>query len=220
MKFDVPARIGAVTRAVESRTREGHPVQVVVATRAYDTTVDDLWDAITSPERIPRWFLPITGDLRLGGRYQLQGNAGGTITTCEPPNRVAVTWEMFGDVSWVEVHLTPTTDGRTELRLEHTAIPGPHWEQFGPGATGVGWDLALTGLANYVAGEDRPSQSEAMAWLASEDGKDFVLRSSDDWCRASIAGGNDETWSRAAAARTTAAYTGAPVEAPVDHASR
>ena len=58
---------------------------MVVASRSYDTDIDDLWEAITNAERIPRWFLPITGELRLGGRYQLQGNAGGTITACEPP---------------------------------------------------------------------------------------------------------------------------------------
>lgn len=39
-----------------------------------------MWDACTDPERIPRWFLPISGDLRLNGRYQLEGNAGGAIT--------------------------------------------------------------------------------------------------------------------------------------------
>ena len=44
-----------------------------------------LWDACTNAERIPRWFLPVSGDLRLGGRYQLEGNAGGTIERCDPP---------------------------------------------------------------------------------------------------------------------------------------
>ena len=46
-----------------------------------------MWDAVTSAERIPRWFLPISGDLRLGGRYQLEGNAGGEVLECAPPAR-------------------------------------------------------------------------------------------------------------------------------------
>jgi uncharacterized protein YndB with AHSA1/START domain len=46
------------------------------------------------PSGIPRWFLPIAGDLRLGGRFQLEGNAGGEITECRPPRRLAVTWEL------------------------------------------------------------------------------------------------------------------------------
>jgi hypothetical protein len=44
--------------------------------------------------------------------------------------------------------------------------------------------------------------------LASEEGKHFVCRSSEDWCRASIAAGTDEVAARAAAERTTAFYTG------------
>ena len=78
MIVDVPAAIGAVVRAVEDREHEGQPARVVLASRSYDTDIADLWDALTSGDRIPRWFLPISGDLRLGGSYQLQGNAGGT----------------------------------------------------------------------------------------------------------------------------------------------
>jgi hypothetical protein len=52
-----------------------------------------------------------------------------------------------------------------------------------------------------------------MAWLGSENGREFVRRSSDDWCRASIDAGTNSAAARAAAARTTAAYTGVPVDA-------
>jgi len=213
MQFDVPRHIGAVTRKVETRLRDGRPARVVVAARTYDTSVDDLWDAITSQERIPRWFLPVSGDLRLGGRYQLQGNAGGTITRCEPPRVVAMTWEFGGDVTWLEVTLEPTRDGRAHLQLEHVArVPDERWDEFGPGAVGVGWDTALLGLGNHVESGATVDPREAMAWLGSDNGREFVRRSSDDWCRASIAAGTDSAAARAAAARTTAAYTGVPVE--------
>ncbi len=90
---------GAVTRVVENREREGRPARVVVATPDSPTTTGDLWEALTNPQRITRWFLPISGDLRLGGRYQFQGNAGGMITGCEPPKQLAVTWEYGGEVA-------------------------------------------------------------------------------------------------------------------------
>ena len=90
MKIDVLRYIGAVTREVRSCDYEGRPARVVVATCAYDTTITDVWDAITNAERISRWFLPISGDLRLGGRYQLQGNASGQVIGCEPPRSLAV----------------------------------------------------------------------------------------------------------------------------------
>ena len=213
MEFDIPRQIGAVTRKVETRLHEGQPARVVVAARTYDTTVDDLWDAVTNKDRIPRWFLPVSGDLRLGGRYQLQGNAGGTITRCEPPRAVAMTWEVGGDVSWLEVTLEAMPDGRSLLRLEHVArVPDPRWNEFGPGAVGVGWDTALLGLGRYLDTGIAVDPREGMAWLGSENGREFVRHSSDDWCRASIDAGTDAAAARAAAARTTAAYTGEPAD--------
>ncbi|MEZ4452035.1 MAG: SRPBCC family protein [Nannocystaceae bacterium] len=175
----------------------------------------DLWDAITSPERIPRWFLPITGELRLGGRYQLQGNAGGQITRCEPPRILALTWEFGGEVSWVDVVLEEDGDG-ARLHLEHTAhVDDDRWRQFGPGAVGVGWDLTLLGLGLHVAGgETRDPAAEGAAWARSDEGKAFIRRSSDAWRAASVAAGTDPAEAAKAAAGTTAFYTGDGGEGP------
>ena len=73
--MDVADVVGATRREVRVAERDGRPARQLVATRSYPTGAADLWDALTSPTRIPRWFLPITGDLRVGGRYQLTGNA-------------------------------------------------------------------------------------------------------------------------------------------------
>lgn len=210
MTFDPLLRyIGAVTREVQSRQYDGRAARVLVATCSYDTTIEDLWDAITNAERIPRWFLPISGDLRLGGRYQLQGNAGGEITACEPPRSLAVTWEMYGQASWVNVRLTELSDGGTSLRLEHIAhVPDDLWNQFGPGAVGVGWDLTLMGLGRHVSTGAAVDPKAAEAWPTSEEGKTFVGASSEGWGRASIAAGTDEASALTAAGRTTAFYTG------------
>jgi uncharacterized protein YndB with AHSA1/START domain len=208
LDIDVITHIGAVARVVETRERDGRLARVVRAGRRYDTAIDDLWDAVTSAERIPRWFMPISGDLRLGGRYQLQGNAGGEITRCEPPRFLAVTWEYGGDVSWLEVTLAEE-DGGTRLELVHTAhVPDEFWDQYGPGAVGVGWDQGLVGLARYLETGQAVDPAAAMAWVASDEGRDFVRRSSEGWCRASIAGGTDPDAALAAATRTTAFYTG------------
>lgn len=88
MGIDVLRYIGAVARSVETRLHQGKPARVVKASCAYDTGIEDLWDAITNAERLPRWLLPVSGDLRLGGRYQLEGNASGRITACDPPDGV------------------------------------------------------------------------------------------------------------------------------------
>ena len=182
---------------------------MLVATRTYDTTQQDLWDALTNPERIPRWFLPIEGDLRVGGRYQLKGNAGGEIVACDSPRHLSLTWEMQGQVSWVNVDLSALQPGGTQLRLEHIAhVPDDLWDQFGPGAVGVGWDSALLGLDRHVAGDRTLDPKAAMAWLMSDEGKAFVRESSDAWCLASIADGTNAVSAQVAAERTRAAYTG------------
>lgn len=211
MNIDPAATLGAVIREVASREHQGKPARVVIATRRYDTDMDDLWDALTSAERIPRWFLPISGDLKLGGRYQFEGNAGGEITRCEPPRLLAVTWEYGGGVSWLIVTLKDDAAGGTRLELEHIAhVEGDFWDRFGPGAVGVGWDLALMGLARHLASGAAVDRAEAMAWSTSAEGKDFMRRTSEAWGEASIAAGTEESAARAAAARTTAFYTGEP----------
>lgn len=213
MKVDPSAYLGAVVREVASRDHGGRPARVVIATRSYDTTIADLWDALTSAERIPRWFLPVSGDLRLGGRYQLAGNAGGEITRCEPPRLLAVTWEYGGGVSWLTVTLQPDAAGGTQLELEHIAhVEDELWDRFGPGAVGVGWDLALMGLARYLTSGAAVDRSEAQAWSASKDGKDFMRRSSQEWGEASTRAGTAESAASAAAARTSAFYCGEPGE--------
>jgi uncharacterized protein YndB with AHSA1/START domain len=200
--------VNAITREVRTVEKDGKPAKVAVARRSYDTTPEDLWDAITSGERIPRWFLPVTGDLRLGGRYQLQGNAGGTITTCDPPKHLGITWEYAGQVSWVDVFLSAKGKA-TELVLEHLAhVPEEFWGQFGPGAVGVGWDLGLHGLAIHIGTRRGVLPSEGMEWMGSPEGKDFIRVSSAGWGEASIADGTDRDAAMAAMGRTTAFYTG------------
>jgi len=210
-QIDIADHVGAITRTVRRGERDGQPAHTVVAERTYDTSIDDLWEAITSAERIPRWLLPVTGELRLGGRYQLEGNAGGEVITCEPPRRLAVTWEYGGDVSWVDVELSTVASG-TRLELEHTAHPSPAWEAagFGPGAVGIGWDLSLLGLALYLTSGTALDPAQTQAWQDSDEAKDFMRSSSDAWCDADIAGGTPTDVARAAADRTTEAYTGAP----------
>ncbi len=209
MQIDVPSFIGAAVRRVEDREHEGTPVRAVVATRRYDTAIDDLWDALTRAERIPRWFLPVSGDLKLGGRYQLQGNAGGTITECEPPLSLGLTWEFGAQVSWVNVRLSAAGEGQTELTLEHLAPIDPHWDTYGPGAVGVGWDLALIGMALHLAaGGAAVDKDQFAAWSVSDDGKAFVRGSAESWGAADVARGEDPARARAAAGETAKFYTG------------
>ncbi len=217
MTLDIHRAIGAVAREVTVRDLNGRPAEAITATRTYDTDIDDLWDALTNAERLPRWFLPITGDLKLGGRYQLEGNAGGEITKCEPPRRLSVTWEFGGDISWVDVELSPDGDEGARLRLAHLAhTPEDFWEEYGAGATGVGWDLALLGLGEHFTDSPAISPENSDAWLGSNEGKSCIRASSDAWYQAAVDGGEDPAGARAAADRTTAFYGGEPEQPAAD----
>ena len=209
---DPVATAGLVAREVRSGSRDGAPTRIAVARRIYATDREDLWNALTDPERIPRWFLPVTGDLRVGGRYQTEGNAGGVVERCEEPSVLAVTWEMGPVVSWLQVTLTPSPDG-TVLELVHEAPVDPDfWDQFGPGAVGIGWDLALMGLGLHLDSGEPVDASAAEAWTLSADGVAFVRAAAQDWAEAAARDGDDHAAAHEAAERTVAFYTQVPEE--------
>jgi uncharacterized protein YndB with AHSA1/START domain len=195
---DLMAELEHVRRSVG----EDGDAKVVELRRTYPALADDVWDALTNAERIPRWFLPISGDLRLGGRFQLEGNAGGEIRQCDPPRRLLVTWEFGGDTSLVSVDLA-AREGGTELLLRHTATVGEHWAKFGPGAVGVGWELGLLGLALHLESGGRAVE-DPDAFTRSPEGVEFMRASAEAWGEAHAATG--EEGAREAAERTSAAY--------------
>lgn len=202
----------AIRRGLVTRTDERGAAKVQTVAQTYATTVEDLWDAVTNQERLPRWFAPVTGDLELGGRYQVEGNAGGTIESCEPPHRFRATWEFAGQVTWIAVTVSPDGDG-AQLRLEHTALvpeDTSFWEQFGPGATGVGWDLAFMGMAKHLATGATIAGDAAQGWETTPEGLAFITESSRLWAEQNVADGTPREAAEAAGARTTAFYTGQP----------
>lgn len=207
MKFDMEGNLESVERTVTLAEREGKPAGAITVSRCYATTVEDLWDAVTNGDRIARWFLPVRGELELGGSYQLEGNAGGVIMACELPSHFALTWEFGGDVSWVEVSVSDGGAGSARLTLTHTAHLSEHWHEYGPSATGVGWEMGLLGLALHVEHptESMPDEAE---FAASPEGMAFIAASSDGWAQAAVAAGTESAVAHAAARRTTAFYTG------------
>jgi uncharacterized protein YndB with AHSA1/START domain len=171
--IDLLEHINAIRRHV---SRTGEDVSVLL-TRSYGAPIEDVWDALTDPERIQRWLMPITGELKIGGSFQLEGNAGGEILECEPPSRFKVTFG--GPTSLVEVRLTAgAEDETTELELDHT-VPA-EFAGGGVGAlyVGPGWDGALLGLALYLAGE---TIEDPVAAASSPDALRFSERSVRRW---------------------------------------
>lgn len=215
--MDVQRRIDEVGRTV-TISGEGDESTVTIS-RDYTTGVDDLWDACTNPERLPRWFAPVSGDLELGGAYQVEGNASGTVLACDPPKSFHISWEFGGARSDVHVTLTPLpAEGgreRTRFELAHVAPLSEFWERFGPGAVGVGWDLSVLGLSLHLeTGSDIPAELEE--WGTSPEAIRFMESSARAWEAAHLAAGAAPEAVRASAERTIGFYTQAPDEAPGD----
>lgn len=176
--IDIVSQLNAIHRRVERQLPDdgsGERVSVLLR-RGYDAPVDDVWDAVTQPDRIKRWLMPISGELRVGGSFQLEGNAGGEILSCEPPRLLKVTFG--GPTSIVEVRLTPHGDHDTVLELEHSV--GIEIAQSGAGAmyVGPGWDGALLGLGLFLRGE---AIGDPVAAASSPQAQEFSEQSVHAW---------------------------------------
>ncbi len=152
------------------RLRSADGVGVVRIEDRYDTTLDDLWSAITDPARLARWYGQVEGDLRPGGKIHLylesdDWEGTGRVEACEPPRRLLVTTRE-SDVSWrkgqgvapfdstLEATLTANGD-QTLLVIEVKGMPLNVLAAYG-----AGWQIHAEDLAAYLAGRER-SDTEA-----------------------------------------------------------
>lgn len=207
MKKHIDSHLDAIKRHVRLFEKDGKPAASVQLARHFDVDPRALWHAVTSREEISDWFSPVSGDFTVGGSYAIQGNASGTIEACEPPTHVALTWEFAEDVSWVDLRLDSESRSGVSLRLTHTSVLSPHWEQYGAGATGVGWEMSYLGLHLHLMHRNKITIDER-AFTASQEGKQFIIASSQAWAHAATLAGTESETAIAAAERTTAFYLG------------
>jgi uncharacterized protein YndB with AHSA1/START domain len=150
--------------------RSAAGVGVVRIEERYDTTIDDLWSAITDPERLARWHGQVEGDLRPGGAFRIYLEADdidstGRVDACEPPRRLSVTTretdESYRKGQGVPPfdavkEITLAADGdQTVLVIEITGMPLDKIAFYG-----AGWQIHAEHLAAHIRG-DQPGDSEA-----------------------------------------------------------
>ena len=180
---DLLTEIAEAAREVARRGSGEEELIAVTVRREYPAAAEDVWEAVTDPARLARWFAPVTGDLCAGGSFAVEGNADGEIRECAPPSTLTVTWG--GPVSVVRVRLSPAGAG-TLLELEHT-VPAA-FAGSGAGAlfVGPGWDVALLGLGLHLRGED---VGDPVAWEAGAEVRRASAASIDAWVATVTASG-------------------------------
>src|SRR4051812_11313263 len=116
--------IGTTVHELRHRTLASGEARCAVFRRTYDAPIEDVWDACTDPVRLSRWYAPVEGDLRVGGRFT-QGDFGpGEVTRCEAPRLLTVS---VGDgVDEVSLRLEPGPDDTTVFELEHATTLDSH----------------------------------------------------------------------------------------------
>lgn len=128
---------------------------------SFSTDIDDLWSALTDPQRLARWIAEVEGDLRLGGEFRASFTSGwegpGRVDVCEPPRRLLVTMSPGqDDQTVIEAELVPDGD-QTRLVLQERGLPLGEVASYG-----AGWQAHVEDLAAHLAG--RPAADWQTRW--------------------------------------------------------
>ena len=118
----------------------------------YDTDIDDLWEACTTPERLARWIGEVSGDLRVGGSihatFTSSWTGPGLIEICDQPHHLLMRMEPgTDDEAELEAWLTAEGD-KTRLVVEERGLPLNGLHMYG-----AGWQAHLEDLGRSFAGE-------------------------------------------------------------------
>jgi uncharacterized protein YndB with AHSA1/START domain len=132
--------------------RESDGRAVIHVEDVYPTDIDDMWSAISDPERLKRWLVTVEGDTVIGGTFTAHFTSGwegtGRVDICDAPHRLLVTTFGNPDTTVMEATLTPEGNG-TRLVIEERGIlleDAPFH--------GAGWQAHIEDLALYLAGKD------------------------------------------------------------------
>jgi uncharacterized protein YndB with AHSA1/START domain len=121
----------------------------------FDTDIEDLWSALTEPDRLARWLGEVHGDLHQGGELQARFFASGwegtcTVEVCEPPRRLMLLTRSEGEPDGVfEVTLIAEED-HTRLVIEDRGVPLDQIASYGAGD-----QIHIEDLSAYLAGRER-----------------------------------------------------------------
>jgi uncharacterized protein YndB with AHSA1/START domain len=129
---------------------------VVRVRNRLDTGIDDLWGALTDPDRLAFWFGEVEGDLSQGGEFRvriaLAGERTGQVEACEPPRRLVLTMRDPDrqpgqpEQTVIDAHLI-AEGAQTRLVWEERGLPVNLLPAYGAGI-----QIHVEHLADYISG--------------------------------------------------------------------
>jgi uncharacterized protein YndB with AHSA1/START domain len=124
----------------------------------FDTEIDDLWGALTEPDRLAKWYGEVEGELAQGGeftvRITLAGERTGLVEACEPPQHLLLKMRDPDarpgqpQQTVIEAHLS-AEGARTRLVWETRGLPVDLLPAYGAGI-----QIHVEHLADYVSGRE------------------------------------------------------------------
>jgi uncharacterized protein YndB with AHSA1/START domain len=130
-------RTGAGTVVGSLRAVDGKAV--IRMEDRFDTDADDLWSALTDPQRLARRIADVAGEMRLGGEFRARFTSSwegpGRVDVCDPPRRLLLTISPGkDDQTIIETELTPDGD-RTRSSGRTPFSPRRRCPRHGAGST-------------------------------------------------------------------------------------
>lgn len=155
-----------ISLPVHGSTRVEDGVGVVTVTTECSTSIDDVWEAITTPERLARWFGQIqprdldaaTFDASLSTEW----SGIIRVDSCEPPRVLRVTLVDAVEPPTAVSAVLEATESGTQLTIEERGLPTDDLAVYV-----AGWhaqvDQLLADLINATPIEWRPRWEQLRA---------------------------------------------------------
>jgi len=153
MTEDLETRRGVVTREPDGRQR-------LEFRRSWADPIEDVWSALTEPDRLARWIGKYDGERAVGGTGTFtmtheEGESAGeptTVVECDPPRRLVIEWVQQDTDDWrIELDLW-AEGGRTQFRFTQLYAADGDVTDFA-----LGWHWYLEKFDAEVRGRSGPA---------------------------------------------------------------
>jgi uncharacterized protein YndB with AHSA1/START domain len=149
-------------------------------------SLEDIWAAIVTPEKLARWMRPIAGKLAKGETMDVASNGKVVVTACEPKRRLAFSLTQGALTQGVAVTFGEEGKGRAKQRLlrlnisaNRSGLPDSAWLAYGPASLGISWEFTCRALMAYL--DDPASKVDFVNYARRPEATDYIRSAFAEW---------------------------------------